>query len=131
MKQTAFAIILILITSTLLAQQSVISGEVKGPDSELLPGVNIVEKDTQNGTITDQAGRFTLSLTTPDPILVISFIGYITREIEVGESSEVKVVLDENLVDLEEVVVVGYGTAKKSDLTGSVTSVKRQLPSFR
>ncbi len=124
MKHLVFALFLILTTANLFSQQAGITGIVKGSDGETLPGVNIVEKDTQNGTITDQDGRFSLKLTTRDPVLVVSYVGYMKQEIRVSGTIERTIILDEDLVNLDEVVVVGYGTAKKSDLTGSVTSVK-------
>jgi len=124
MKHLVFALFLILTTANLFSQQASITGIVKGSDGETLPGVNIVEKDTQNGTITDQDGRFSLKLTTRDPVLVVSYVGYMNQEIKVFGNNELNIFLDEDLVNLDEVVVIGYGTAKKSDLTGSVTSVK-------
>ncbi len=112
------------ISSDLISQHVSVTGGVKGSDGEILPGVNIVEKGTQNGTITDLEGNFSLSLSTVAPTLVISYVGYITQEIEISDRFELDIILAEGLVNLDEVVVVGYGTAKKSDLTGSVSSVK-------
>ncbi len=124
MKHFVFVIILILTSANLFSQETRIAGAVKGSEGESLPGVNIIEKDTQNGTITDQDGRFSLNLTTQDPVLVVSYVGYMNQEIEVSGKTELNILLDEDLVNLDEVVVIGYGTAKKSDLTGSITSVK-------
>jgi len=113
-----------IISSDLISQHVSVSGVIKGSDGEKLPGVNIVEKGTQNGTISDQEGNFAITLSTIEPTLVISYVGYITQEIEISDRYELDIVLTEGLVNLDEVVVVGYGTAKKSDLTGSVSSVK-------
>ncbi len=124
MKYLANSILLILFAISVTAQQPVISGRIIGSEGETLPGVNVLEAGTQNGTISDQDGNFSLSLTTDEPVLSFSYIGYISQEIEVAGKTTLKIIMTEDLVNLEEVVVVGYGTAKKSDLTGSVTSVK-------
>ncbi len=124
MKSSILILFLSFVTANLISQQVTISGEVIGAEGESLPGVNIVEKGTANGTITDLDGNFTLGLTTPEPIIIVSYLGYITQEISIGDKNEVNISLSEDLVNLEEVVVVGYGTAKKSDLTGSISSVK-------
>ncbi len=121
-----FTLILILVTSAVIlnAQQASVTGVILGSQGESLPGVNVVEKDTQNGTISDQDGNFSITTTTLNPVLVFSYVGYMQQEVEVGGKTELKVAMNEDLVNLDEVVVIGYGTAKKSDLTGSVTSVK-------
>jgi TonB-linked SusC/RagA family outer membrane protein len=121
MKKNLLPIIFLFITSILSAQQKGIVNDVNG---NALPGVNVVEKGTQNGTITDTKGSFSLQLLSTDASLVFSFIGYLKVEVRADNQNEISVVLNEDMVGLDEVVVVGYGTAKKSDLTGSVTSVK-------
>ena len=85
-------------------------------------GANIVEKGTTNGTITDMNGNFTLNVA-PDAILVVSYIGYQEQVIHVNGQSELKIILKEDSQALDEVVVVGYGTQKKVNLTGSVATV--------
>lgn len=124
MKYMALTLMLILSSNYLLSQVNRVSGAVQDPDGESLIGVNILEQGTQNGTITDNEGRYTLQLSSQDPVLVISYVGYMSQEIQVKGRDQVNIILEEDLVNLDEVVVVGYGTAKKSDLTGSVTSVK-------
>ncbi len=124
MKYAVLILFLSLITAELMSQQVTITGIVRGAESETLPGVNIVEKGTSNGTVTDLEGNFSLSLTSINPIIMLSYLGYVTQEIAVREKLELAVFLNEDLVNLDEVVVVGYGTAKKSDLTGSISSVK-------
>ena len=125
MMKNIFLIFLIsMVSLNLFSQQISVSGIIKGSEGELLPGVNILEKGTQNGTISDLDGKFSLILTTVEPTLIISYIGYITQELEISGREELSIILTEDLVNLDEVVVIGYGTAKKSDLTGSVTSVK-------
>jgi len=124
MKRFALILSLLLPVVGALAQEVTVTGLVLDMEGESLVGVNVLETGTQNGTITDLDGRFSLALSTPDPVLSISYVGYIPQEIEVAGRAELRIVLSEDLVNLEEVVVVGYGTAKKSDLTGSVVSVR-------
>jgi TonB-dependent starch-binding outer membrane protein SusC len=124
MKKHILLFFFILISHLLLSQQKTIKGVIKGSAGELLPGVNIVEKGTTNGTVTNPNGEFSLNLSGDAPTIVISFMGYVTKEIDVRNQQQVNIILTEELVNLDEVVVVGYGTAKKSDLTGSVTSLK-------
>jgi TonB-dependent starch-binding outer membrane protein SusC len=121
MKKQLLTFVAVLFSFLLYAQQK---GNVTDARGNPLPGVNIVEKGTQNGTVTDTRGAFTLALTSPDPVLVFSFIGYLKTEAKADVQNTLSVVLNEDHVGLDEVVVVGYGTAKKSDLTGSVSSVK-------
>ncbi|SDK98947.1 TonB-linked outer membrane protein, SusC/RagA family [Catalinimonas alkaloidigena] len=101
-----------------------ISGRVIDAAGEGIPGVNIVEKGTSNGTITDVQGSFTLSVS-DDATLVFSAVGYNPQEIAVGNQSVINLTLEENVQALSEVVVVGYGTKRKSDLTGAVSQVKQ------
>ncbi|WP_234364057.1 SusC/RagA family TonB-linked outer membrane protein [Lunatibacter salilacus] len=101
-----------------------VSGVVNDASSnETLPGVNVLIKGTSIGTISDINGDFSLNVPNAESILVFSFIGYLTQEIVVGNQSELNISLVSNAADLEEVVVIGYGTSKKSDLTGSVARV--------
>ncbi|OQD42452.1 SusC/RagA family TonB-linked outer membrane protein [Croceivirga radicis] len=109
---------------TYAQQGATVTGTVT--DSALndpLPGVNVVEKGTTNGTTTDFDGNYSLKLTTDNATLVISYIGFATKEVSVGGRSTVNVSLAEDLQALDEVVIVGYGSVKKSDLTGAVASV--------
>lgn len=107
-------------------QGRTITGTVTDTHGETIPGVNIVEKGTTNGFISDIDGHYSIILTQPNATLVFSFIGYTTTEIAVGNQSIVNVVLKEESLDLEEVVVVGYGVQKKRDLTGAVAQVKAE-----
>jgi hypothetical protein len=109
--------------------QNKISGTVESGTGESMPGVNILEKGTTNGTTTDVDGRFSISVSEGDAILVFSFIGFVTQEVAVNGRSVIDVVLTEDVQNLEEVVVVGYGTQKKSDLTGSVA--RANIDAFR
>jgi TonB-linked SusC/RagA family outer membrane protein len=106
-----------------MAQRQV-SGKVTDPNTnEELPGVTVLVKGTSTGTVTDIEGNYKIQVPGPEATLVFSFIGYITQEVPVGNRSTVDVSLSEDVKQLEEVVVVGYGTQKKSDLTGAVASV--------
>lgn len=103
-----------------------ISGTVSDEKGEALPGVSILVKGTQQGTTTDIAGKFNLRLTNENPVLVLSFVGYISQEVIVGNQSTFNISLQSDTKALDELVVVGYGTMKKSDLTGSVVRVNLQ-----
>ena len=100
-----------------------ITGIIKDQSGEPVIGANIVEKGTANGTITDIDGQYSLEVGS-NSILVVSYIGYITQEIPVGKNSTLDVLLKEDTETLDEVIVIGYGTTKRKDFTGSVSSVK-------
>jgi len=107
------------------AQVRPIGGQVTATDTkETLPGATILVKGTAKGTSTDIDGRFTLNVSPEDAILVVSFVGYETKEIAIGNQSIVNIELKPSEQMLSELVVIGYGTVRKSDLTGSVGSVK-------
>jgi TonB-linked SusC/RagA family outer membrane protein len=101
----------------------IISGKVTDEKGEALPGVSIVVKGTQRGTTTDMKGVFELSLPDGDATLIFSFVGYLPQEIAAGNQSSLTISLQSDSRSLEEMVVVGYGSAKKKDLTGAVTRV--------
>lgn len=99
-----------------------VTGTVTGNDGEPVIGANIIIKGTSSGVISDVDGRYAIEALSSD-VLVFSFIGYVTEEFAVGNRSILDVTLSEDVQTLSEVVVVGYGTMKKSDLTGAVASV--------
>lgn len=101
-----------------------ISGKVTDEKGEGLPGVSILIKGTQQGTTTDADGVFFLNITEENAVLIFSFVGYVSQEIAVGNRTEFNISLVADNKTLDELVVVGYGTMKKSDLTGSVARVK-------
>ena len=105
-------------------QQRVITGKVTTTDNEELPGVNIVIKGTTVGTVTDGSGNYSLSVPNNDAVLIFSFIGFVEQEIAAGSRSVINILLEPAVQSLSEVVVIGYGEVRKSDLTGSVSSVK-------
>ncbi|GAA4439636.1 TonB-dependent receptor [Ravibacter arvi] len=101
-----------------------ISGRVSDEKGEPLPGVSVLIKGTQRGMSTDVNGRFAIEVPDESTVLVFSFVGYTSQEVAVGDRSTMEVRMEVDQRSLEEVMVVGYGTQKKSDLTGSVSSVK-------
>lgn len=103
-------------------QKRTIKGIVNDDKGVLVIGASILEKNTLNGTVTEIDGTYTMTLEKSD-VIVVSCIGYATKEITVGNQSTIDVVLSEDTRLLDEVVVVGYGTQKKSDVSGSVTTV--------
>lgn len=104
-------------------QVRTVSGTVTDETGEPVIGANVTVKNTTTGNITDLDGKFSLPIP-ENAVLVISYIGYISQEVNVGNRSVVTIVLKEDTKTLDEVVVVGYGTARKSDLTGAISSVK-------
>lgn len=117
-----------IILSTEVKQQQVkeskkISGVVLDSKGEPIIGVNVVEKGVANGTVTDLDGKYSLTVS-EDATLTVSYIGYISREIKTGNQANVSIRLDEDTKALDEVIVIGYGTAKRKDFTGSVSSVR-------
>ncbi|AYB35781.1 SusC/RagA family TonB-linked outer membrane protein [Chryseolinea soli] len=107
-------------------QGTVVSGNVKDEEGAAMPGVNILEKGTTNGTVSDANGDYRLNVLSPNAILVFSFVGAETKEVAVGEQTQISVSLTSSLSTLAELVVVGYGTQKKSDVTGAVSSLKSE-----
>ncbi len=115
-------LISILFAWTASAQPQFISGTVSDADGNPMLGVTVVVKGTATGTITEFDGTYQVSAAASD-VLIFSYIGYVTQEIAVGERSTINVVMTENAVLLEGVVVIGYGTQKKKDLTTAVVTI--------
>lgn len=107
---------------TITQQAKKVSGVVTDGTGEPIPGANVVEKGTTNGTVTDIDGKYTLNVPN-NATLVVSFIGYTTKEIKVGSQAVINASLSEEAIGLNEVVAIGYGYVKKKDLTGAVSSV--------
>ncbi|GAB4054754.1 SusC/RagA family TonB-linked outer membrane protein [Spirosoma litoris] len=120
---TIMAMILLVGNSVAWAQGRTVTGTVTDPAGASLPGVSVQIKGTQRGTNTDAEGKYSLANVPDNATLVLSFIGYTSQEVAVGNRSVVDVKLADDTKALEEVVVVGYGTAKRKDLTGSVVQV--------
>ncbi|PXX96090.1 TonB-dependent receptor [Marinifilum breve] len=122
-KIACLALIMLLGWQVSWAQDVLVKGVVTGAEDGLtIPGVSVVEKGTTNGTTTDFDGKYELTVNN-DAVLVFSYIGMKTFEITVGTQTEVNVALEADNVAMDEVVVVGYGVQKKSDVTGSVATV--------
>lgn len=111
-----------LLPMCIFAQQITVQGVVKDQTGETVIGASVMEKGTTNGTITGINGDFSLNMS-PNGTLVVSFVGYKTQEVQVKGQKQLQVVLSEDAEMLDEVVVIGYGTMKKSDLTGAVSSI--------
>ena len=104
----------------------VVSGVLTDESNDPLPGVNVLVKGSTVGTTSDAQGRYSLSVPDENAILVISFIGYVTQEIPVGNQTTINVTLVPDVTQLGEVVVVGYGTQKKTSVTGAISSVSSE-----
>ena len=111
-----------LLPMCMFAQQITVQGVVKDQTGETVIGASVMDKGTTNGTITGIDGDFSLNMS-PNGTLVVSFVGYKTQEVQVKGQKQLQVVLSEDAEMLDEVVVIGYGTMKKSDLTGAVSSI--------
>ena len=109
--------------SNLTPDQQRVTGKITDTKGEVVPGATIVEKGTTNGTVSDVDGNYTITTQGESPVLVFSFVGMVTQEIPVNGQSQINVTMAADYIGIEEVVAVGYGTMKKSDLTGSVSSV--------
>ncbi|WP_282055912.1 SusC/RagA family TonB-linked outer membrane protein [Maribacter luteus] len=125
--KTCLTGVLFLVSTLGFAQERTVTGTVVSSDDGLgIPGVNVVVKGTSTGTATDFDGNYSISLSEENTTLIFSYIGFVTKEVDVAGKSSVNVTLQVDVSTLEEVVVVGYGTTKKSDITGSVSSVKSE-----
>lgn len=106
-----------------IMQQHEIVGQIVDSNGLPLPGANVLEKGTTNAIQTDSDGKFKLTVSSQRVMLSVSFIGFVTQDIVVNNQNNIKVVLKEEPAALDEVVVVGYGSVKKKDLTGSVVTI--------
>ena len=106
------------------AQQRTVTGKVTSDDGGPLPGVNIVLQGTLQGTMTDNEGNYSIAVPGPEAVLVFSFISFTSQTVTVGSRSKIDVVMVSSVSALGEIVVVGYGTQKKREVTSSITSVK-------
>lgn len=111
---------------TLLEMNKQINGVITDQDGMLLPGATVTVKGGSLGVVTDFDGNYTITVSDEATSLIISYLGYITQEILIDGRSEINVVLQQDANELDEVVVIGYGTSKKRDLTGAISSVKME-----
>jgi iron complex outermembrane receptor protein len=124
--RTALSSILVafLCVGVAVAQEKTVRGTVTdGATGDPLPGANVSIKGTTTGTTTDMEGAYEITVPGSDAVLVFSFVGYQRREVQVGDRTVIDVTLQEDVAQLDEVVVTGYGTQRRSDITGSVSSV--------
>ncbi len=119
-------LVLIMLSFTAVAQNGrTIKGKVTDSNGDPLPGAYVVIHGSATGTVTDAEGNYQIVVDNPDvAVLDFSFVGFVTEEYTVGNQSVIDVSLDEEFTSLDELVVIGYGTVKKRDLTGSVSSIK-------
>ena len=118
-KRQVWVLFALVFSVSVAAQKTVVKGNILDKDNLPIIGANILEKGTSNGTISDVDGNFTLSITNPKATLLITYIGY--KNVEMPASANMKIVMTEDSEMLEDVVVIGYGSVKKSDATGSVS----------
>ncbi len=114
---------MILLSVFAFAQQRTVSGTVSSDEEGAIPGVNILVKGTTQGTVTDIDGNYRINVSEDDAVLVFSAVGYANEEVTVGNQSTIDMLLLPDIKSLSEVVVVGYGTQERRDLTGAVSSV--------
>ncbi len=108
------------------AQQSAVSGKVTDDTGQPLPGVTVIIKGTARGTVSNSNGMYSLTGVPEDATLVFSFVGMLTQEIEVNDRTTIDVVMEEETIGVNEVVVIGYGTREKKDLTGAVSQISSE-----
>ncbi len=118
-----FSLVLVLAAHELRAQSRAVSGTVAGSDGAAIPGVTVLVKGTSQGVSTDADGKYSLSVPATATALVFSFVGYDNKEVAIGNQPVINVILTSNPTGLDEVVVVGYGTQSRRELTGSVATV--------
>jgi iron complex outermembrane receptor protein len=120
-------VFMVMTVNLAFTQQKTITGKVTDAETgELLTGVTIVVEGTTSGTVTDIDGNFTVNVPGENSVLIFSFVGYAPQKKPVKGISSLSISLKQDLMDLGEVVVVGYGVTKKSDVTGSVSSIKQE-----
>ncbi len=124
-KRILSALSLIFAVLQLSAQQGTISGTVQDEEGLALPGVSVLIKGTQKGTVTNDKGQFSIQAEKGQTLL-FSFIGFGTREVKIGDQSRLEVVMKEEIQEFADVVVIGYGTQKKGNVTGSISSVENE-----
>ena len=122
MIKSKILIILALFATTLLSAQNVLTGTVTGTDGQPIPGANVVLQDSNQGTTTDFDGNFSINASSGD-VVVVSYIGFATQTIQITNQTTLGVVLEPSASELDEVVIVGYGTQLKSNLTGAISKV--------
>jgi TonB-dependent starch-binding outer membrane protein SusC len=123
-KVSLTALLALFVASITMAQERIVSGTVTDDQGSGMPGVNVLVKGTNIGTATSADGTFRLSVPNDQAVLVVSFIGYSTKEVTVGSQSNLSIAMDLDVTALQEVVVTGYTTDQRKDVTGAVATVK-------
>lgn len=119
-------LVLLFASSVAFAQERIVTGKiVSGDDNSAIPGANVLEKGTSNGTVSDADGNYRISVGA-NATLVFSFVGYVSQEVAVGSQTSIDITLASDVTSLTEVVVVGYGTQEKKEITSAVTSIKAE-----
>ncbi|MGA1227576.1 MAG: SusC/RagA family TonB-linked outer membrane protein [Tamlana sp.] len=126
MKHYLFKILTLVFISYSSAQNINVNGHVQDNSGMPIPGVNVVVKNTTKGTVTDFDGNFIISNVQSGATLILSYLGYVTKEVVVTNSSKLTILLQEDLAKLDEVVVIGYGTQTKKEITGAVSVVSSE-----
>ena len=124
-KLLLIAVVIVTTISSAMAQKT-ITGKVVASDGSPMPGVTVVVKEMVEGTVTNNDGTYSLEAPDNAKVLVFSFIGMKTQEFEIGSQTNINVTMESDVIGLEEVIAVGYGTMRKSDLTGSVARVSME-----
>jgi TonB-dependent starch-binding outer membrane protein SusC len=109
-----------------LADGITVTGTVLDENGLGLPGANIIEKGTTNGTTSDTNGKYSLTVAGESSVLIFSFIGYLAKEVLVGTNNSVTIALEPDITSLNEIVVIGYGSREKKDLTGAISDIKSE-----
>jgi len=122
-KWILLASVCLLLLTPVHAQSQIVSGVVTEESGMPLPGVSVLVKGTSNGTTTDVDGKFSISTTDTNATLVFGFIGYVTQEVAIANQTLLSITLQQDVRTLSEVVVIGYGTQKRADVTGAIASV--------
>ena len=125
LKRSAFIVLFLLASLSLMAQK-IVTGVVKDTGGTPMSGVTVVVKGTTAGTLTGIDGKYSLPIPAAATTLSFSFIGMEAQEIAIGTSTQINVTLVQTAVGLDEVVVVGYGTQKRTTVTGAITSVSNK-----
>ena len=125
-KSVALLLLLNIVNTPTFAQEMKVSGKVVDPNGIGLPGVNIMIRGTTTGAVSNLDGNYNITAPGSDAVIVFSYVGFLTQEIGVGNQTSINVTLQEDVLGLEEVVVIGYGTQRKIDLTGSVATLSAE-----
>jgi TonB-dependent starch-binding outer membrane protein SusC len=126
-KKMFVGLIMLFVINIAYSQEHIIRGVISDENNQPIPGANVLVKGTTTGVISDVDGVFSLNLTSlENPIIAVSYIGYLTEELVVGAQTEINIQLVPDILSIDQVVVIGYGVQKKSDLTGAVVTVSSE-----